>query len=147
MQGELYLARRSRPVTAPAPLPPELQEVIDHPLANIRAGACRSSRAWSGGGTPGWRWPPSWPSNALPTTTTARWRQRQRRLSWPSTRITARPRSTCRRRCQPLLVSSMVRTSVAEAQPDEPQTVRSAEALACPLRNALPPAATVTSTI
>jgi hypothetical protein len=39
MQGDLYLARRSRPVTAPAPLPRELQEVIEHPLANIRAGA------------------------------------------------------------------------------------------------------------
>lgn len=37
MQGELYLARR--PVTAPVPLPSELQEVIDHPLANVRAGA------------------------------------------------------------------------------------------------------------
>jgi Caspase domain len=39
MQGELYLARRSRPVTRPAPLPAELQEVIDHPLAGVRAGA------------------------------------------------------------------------------------------------------------
>jgi hypothetical protein len=41
MQGELYLARRSRPVTTPAPLPSELQEVIDHPLAGIRAGAAQ----------------------------------------------------------------------------------------------------------
>jgi len=39
MQGELYLARRSRPVSTPAPLPAELQDVIDHPLASIRAGA------------------------------------------------------------------------------------------------------------
>jgi hypothetical protein len=39
MQGELYLARRSRPVTRPALLPAELQEVIDHPLAGVRAGA------------------------------------------------------------------------------------------------------------
>jgi len=39
MQGELYLARRSHPVTVPAPLPAELQEVIDHPLAAVRVGA------------------------------------------------------------------------------------------------------------
>jgi len=39
MQGELYLARRSRPVSTPSPLPPELHEVIDHPLVRIRAGA------------------------------------------------------------------------------------------------------------
>ncbi len=39
MQGELYLARRSRPVTVPAPLPAELRELIDHPLATVRVGA------------------------------------------------------------------------------------------------------------
>jgi hypothetical protein len=39
VQGDLYIARRGRPVTKPAPLPPALQEAIDHPVAGIRAGA------------------------------------------------------------------------------------------------------------
>jgi hypothetical protein len=38
MQGELYLAR-GRAVVTPSPLPQELQDVIDHPLAGIRVGA------------------------------------------------------------------------------------------------------------
>ena len=36
VQGELVIARRARPVTAPAPLPAELQEAIDSPLASVR---------------------------------------------------------------------------------------------------------------
>ncbi|WP_214324393.1 caspase, EACC1-associated type [Nonomuraea sediminis] len=39
VQGDLVIARRSRPVDRPAPLPPELQEAIDHPLPKIRSGA------------------------------------------------------------------------------------------------------------
>ncbi|MFC4015030.1 caspase domain-containing protein [Nonomuraea purpurea] len=38
VQGDLVIARRGRPVDRPAPLPPELQEAIDHPIATIRAG-------------------------------------------------------------------------------------------------------------
>jgi Caspase domain len=39
VQGELYIARRSQPVTTPAALPPELQQVIDHPISSVRASA------------------------------------------------------------------------------------------------------------
>jgi uncharacterized RDD family membrane protein YckC len=39
VQGDLYIDRRARPVTTPTPLPPELQQAIDHPLAAVRAGA------------------------------------------------------------------------------------------------------------
>ena len=39
MEGELYIARRSRPVATPAALPAELQQAIESPLAGIRAGA------------------------------------------------------------------------------------------------------------
>jgi hypothetical protein len=39
VQGDLYIARRARPVTTPAPLPAELQQAIDNPFADVRAGA------------------------------------------------------------------------------------------------------------
>jgi hypothetical protein len=39
VQGELYIARRSRPVTTPAPLHPELQDAIDSPFPGVRAAA------------------------------------------------------------------------------------------------------------
>ncbi len=38
-QGELVIARRRRPITTPAPLPPALQQAIDSPFAAVRAGA------------------------------------------------------------------------------------------------------------
>jgi TM2 domain-containing membrane protein YozV len=39
VQGDIYVARRARPVTKPATLPGELQEAIDHPMAGMRIGA------------------------------------------------------------------------------------------------------------
>jgi Caspase domain len=38
VQGDIYVARRARPVTTPAPLPSELQEALDHPIASVRLG-------------------------------------------------------------------------------------------------------------
>ena len=45
VEGELYIARRARPVATPAPLPPELQHAIDSPLAGVRAGAVQELAA------------------------------------------------------------------------------------------------------
>ncbi len=39
MKGELHIARRSRPVTAPATLSAELQQAIDNPLPGVRIAA------------------------------------------------------------------------------------------------------------
>ena len=39
MQGDLYVARRSRPVSTPGTLAPELRHAVSSPLAGIRAGA------------------------------------------------------------------------------------------------------------
>jgi DNA-binding beta-propeller fold protein YncE len=49
VQGELFIARRARPVTAPAPLPPELQEAADSPLATVRAAAVQELSRVLGG--------------------------------------------------------------------------------------------------
>jgi hypothetical protein len=39
VQGDLYIARRARPVTTPATLPAEFQQAVESPLAGVRAGA------------------------------------------------------------------------------------------------------------
>ena len=39
VQGELIIARRARPVTAPAPLPDEMQVLMDSPFTSARAAA------------------------------------------------------------------------------------------------------------
>ena len=53
MEGELYIARRSRPVTTPAPLPPKLQQAIGNPLAGIRAEAVQELAGMLRGKHPG----------------------------------------------------------------------------------------------
>ncbi len=45
LEGELYIARRSRPVATPAALPPELRQAIDSPLAGVRAGVVQELAA------------------------------------------------------------------------------------------------------
>jgi Caspase domain len=50
MQGDLLIARRSRPVTTPARLPPELRQAVDSPLAGVRAGVVQElARVLRGG--------------------------------------------------------------------------------------------------
>ncbi|OPG12991.1 caspase family protein [Microbispora sp. GKU 823] len=44
LQGDLYVARRARPVTVPSPLPAELQAVIDSSIPRVRAGAVEELR-------------------------------------------------------------------------------------------------------
>jgi WD domain, G-beta repeat len=48
VQGDLYIAHRTRPVTTPAVLPPEVQQAIDHPLAAVRVGAVQELARLSG---------------------------------------------------------------------------------------------------
>jgi len=43
VQGDLHIARRSRPVTRPTPLPAELQQAIDSPFAAVRTAAVQEA--------------------------------------------------------------------------------------------------------
>ncbi len=53
VQGELHIARRSRPVTMPAPLEPELQQAIDHLLPSVRLAAVQELERLLHGGHAG----------------------------------------------------------------------------------------------
>jgi hypothetical protein len=53
VQGDLYIARRARPVTTPAALPPELLQAADHPLASVRAAAVQELERLLHGGHAG----------------------------------------------------------------------------------------------
>ena len=59
MQGDLYIARRSRPVTSPSPLPPELAQAVDSPLAGIRTAAVQELERVLRGGHAAAPWPPA----------------------------------------------------------------------------------------
>jgi hypothetical protein len=60
VQGDLLIARRARPVSTPAPLPPELVDAIASPFASVRARRSSKSSAGCGmDGTQASHWPPS----------------------------------------------------------------------------------------
>jgi Caspase domain len=62
--GDLLIARS--PSVRPVHLPAELQQAVQHPIAQIRLGAVESSSGCSAAATPGWHLPPGRPWNACP---------------------------------------------------------------------------------
>jgi hypothetical protein len=53
VQGDIYLARRARPVNTPATLASELQAAIDNPIASVRLGAVHELARQLGSGHAG----------------------------------------------------------------------------------------------